>query len=92
MFKIPYPHKNELVKYRMEQDRSWYFYQAVMAIMQAYGRGIRDMDDYCTMYIIDSSFEYLFNYNRKFFNEYFKEAVIEAIKDMRARNRKKASK
>ncbi len=92
MFKIPYPHKNELVKYRMEQDRSWYFYQAVMAIMQAYGRGIRDMDDYCTMYIIDSSFEYLFNYNRRFFNKYFEEAVIEAIKDMRARNRKKASK
>ena len=92
MFKIPYPQKNELVKYRTAQDKKWYFYQAVMAIMQAYGRGIRDMDDYCTMYIIDSSFEYLFNYNRKFFNEYFKEAVIEAIKDMRSRNRKKASK
>ena len=92
MFKIPYPQRNELVNYRMEQDRSWYFYQAVMAIMQAYGRGIRDMDDYCTMYIIDSSFEYLFNYNRRFFNKYFEEAVIEAIKDMRSRNRKKASK
>ncbi|MDO5820867.1 MAG: helicase C-terminal domain-containing protein, partial [Methanobrevibacter sp.] len=48
MFKMPYPQLNELVQYRKRQDRSWSFYQAVMALMQAYGRGIRDMDDYCT--------------------------------------------
>ena len=89
IFKMPYPQQNELVKYRKRQDRSWYFYQAVMALMQAYGRGIRDMDDYCTMYIIDSSFQYLFEYNRRFFNQYFEEAVLEARKDLRARNRKK---
>lgn len=91
MFKMPYPQLNELVKYRRNQDRSWYFYQAVMALMQAYGRGIRDMDDYCTMYIIDSSFERLFRYNRRFFNQYFEEAVKEAIKEFRARNRKKVN-
>ena len=87
MFKMPYPQQNELVKYRRAQDKSWYFYQAVMALMQAYGRGIRDMDDYCTMYIIDSSFKKLFYYNRRFFNKYFEEAAIEAIKDERARKK-----
>ena len=92
IFKIPYPQLNELVKYRKKQDHSWFFYQAVMAIMQAYGRGIRDMDDYCTMYIIDSSFNNLFERNSRFFNQYFKEAVLEARKDLRARRRKKASK
>jgi Rad3-related DNA helicase len=46
-----------------------------MALMQAYGRGIRDMDDWCVMYIIDSSFKQLVDYNRGFFNEYFLEAV-----------------
>ena len=91
MFKMPYPQLNELVQYRKRQDRSWYFYQAVMALMQAYGRGIRDMDDYCTMYIIDSSFKRLFDYNRKFFNKYFEEAVLEARKEMKARNRKKSN-
>ena len=92
IFKMPYPQLNELVKYRKAQDESWYFYQAVMAIMQAYGRGIRDMDDYCVMYIIDSSFDNLFKYNRRFFNKYFEEAVLVARKDLMAKSRKKIKK
>ena len=75
IFKIPYPQLNEQVKYRKDLDPKWFYYQAVMALMQAYGRGIRDMDDWCVMYIIDSSFKELFDYNRGFFNEYFIEAV-----------------
>ena len=75
IFKIPYPQLNEQVKYRKSLDQSWYFYQAVMSLMQAYGRGIRDKDDYCDMYIIDSNFKYLFDYNKSFFNEYFTEAI-----------------
>ena len=75
MFKVPYPQLNEQVKYRKSLDNSWYYYQAVMAIMQAYGRGIRDKDDYCDMYIIDADFKKLFYRNRKFFNEYFAEAI-----------------
>jgi len=75
VFKIPYPQLNEQVKYRRNLDPKWFYYQTVMALMQAYGRGIRDMDDWCVMYIIDSSFKQLFDYNRGFFNEYFIEAV-----------------
>ena len=75
VFKIPYPQLNEQVRYRMELDPKWFYYQTVMALMQAYGRGIRDKDDWCVMYIIDSSFKQLFDYNRPFFNEYFIEAV-----------------
>ncbi len=75
VFKVPYPQLNEQVKYRKSLDPSWYYYQAVMAIMQAYGRGIRDKDDYCDMYIIDSNFKKLFDYNYNFFNEYFIEAL-----------------
>ena len=75
VFKVPYPQLNEQVKYRKSLDPSWYYYQAVMAIMQAYGRGIRDKEDYCDMYIIDSNFKKLFDYNYNFFNEYFTEAL-----------------
>ena len=75
IFKVPYPQLNDQVKYRKSLDKSWYFYQAVMSIMQAYGRGIRDKDDYCDMYIIDSDFAKLFDYNKSFFNEYFIEAI-----------------
>jgi Rad3-related DNA helicase len=75
IFKVPYPQLNEQVNYRKELDPKWYYYQAVMALMQAYGRGIRDEDDWCVMYIIDSSFIKLIDYNKDFFNEYFIEAV-----------------
>lgn len=75
MFKVPYPQLNEQVIYRKNLDPSWYYYQAVMAIMQAYGRGIRDKEDWCDMYIIDSDFQKLFDFNRRFFNEYFIEAI-----------------
>lgn len=75
LFKVPFPHLNEQVKYRKSLDEKWYYYQAVMAIMQAYGRGIRDSDDYCSMYILDSDFSKLFSLNKSFFNEYFSEAV-----------------
>ena len=75
VFKVPYPQLNEQVKYRRDLDPKWFYYQTVMALMQAYGRGIRDNDDYCVMYIIDSSFKQLFDYNRGFFNEYFAEAI-----------------
>ncbi|WP_295113195.1 helicase C-terminal domain-containing protein [uncultured Methanobrevibacter sp.] len=75
VFKVPYPQLNEQVIYRKELDTSWYYYQAVMALMQAYGRGIRDNDDYCDMYIIDSDFINLFDFNKRFFNEYFIEAI-----------------
>ena len=75
IFKVPYPQLNEQVNYRKNLDPKWYYYQAVMSLMQAYGRGIRDSDDYCDMYIIDSDFKNLFSFNRNFFNEYFIEAM-----------------
>lgn len=75
IFKVPYPQLNEQVKYRKNLDPKWYYYQAIMALMQAYGRGIRDKDDWCVMYIIDSDFMKLFDFNRNFFNEYFAEAI-----------------
>ena len=75
IYKVPYPQLNEQVRYRYDMDKKWYYYQAVMSIMQAYGRGIRDKDDYCDMYIIDSDFGRLFDFNRNFFNEYFTEAI-----------------
>ena len=49
IFKIPYPQLNEQVKYRKDLDPKWFYYQTVMALMQAYGRGIRDMDDWWVM-------------------------------------------
>lgn len=76
IFKIPYPSlAGKQVNIRMHYDESWYNYQTIMPLMQAYGRGIRDMDDYCTCYILDNDFEKLLRKFKYLFNEYFLEAI-----------------
>ena len=76
MFKMPYPSlAGKQVNIRMHYDKSWYAYQTIMPLMQAYGRGIRDTNDYCVMYIIDSDFDRLLKNDKYLFNEYFLEAI-----------------
>ena len=76
LFKVPYPSlAGKQVNIRMHYDNSWYAYQTIMPLMQAYGRGIRDMDDYCVLYVLDSDFDRLLSQHRYLFNEYFLEAI-----------------
>lgn len=76
MFKMPYPSlAGKQVNIRMHYDNSWYAYQTIMPLMQAYGRGIRDMDDHCVMYVLDSDFDRLLSQHKYLFNEYFLEAI-----------------
>lgn len=77
LFKMPFPSlASTQINIRKYYDKTWYAYQTIMPLMQAYGRGIRDMDDYCTTYVLDSDFDSLLrNYNH-LFNEYFLEAVV----------------
>ena len=81
LFKMPYPSlAGKQVNIRMHIDQSWYAYQTIMPLMQAYGRGIRDMDDHCIMYVLDSDFDRLVRDYRYLFNEYFLEAIKCAAK------------
>lgn len=81
LFKMPYPSlAGKQVNIRMHIDQSWYAYQTIMPLMQAYGRGIRDMDDYCIMYVLDSDFDKLLRQHRYLFNEYFLEAIKGPVK------------
>ena len=81
IFKIPYPSlAGKQVNIRTHYDESWYNYQTIMPLMQAYGRGIRDNDDYCTCYILDNDFEKLLMKFKYLFNEYFLEAIKQPIK------------
>lgn len=76
LFKVPFPSLgSQQVTIRRRLDPSWYAYQTVMALMQSYGRGIRDMSDYCKYYILDEDFERLIHEHRDLFNIYFLEAI-----------------
>ena len=84
IFKIPYPSlAGKQVNIRMHYDPSWYAYQTIMPLMQAYGRGIRDSTDYCTCYILDNDFEKLLRKYNYLFNEYFLEAIKGTVKPKR---------
>lgn len=81
MFKMPYPSlAGKQVNIRMHYDDSWYAYQTIMPLMQAYGRGIRDNDDYCVLYVLDSDFDRLLRKYPYLFNEYFLEAIKGTVK------------
>ena len=76
LFKVPFPSlASQQIKIRRRIDPSWYAYQTVMALMQSYGRGVRDIDDWCKYYILDEDFEGLINEYGYLFNEYFREAI-----------------
>lgn len=77
LFKVPYPSLgSQQVKVRKKIDPSWYAYNTVQPLQQAYGRGIRDEHDYCKFYVLDEDFEHLTHEYDYFFNEYFKEGIV----------------
>ena len=81
LFKMPFPSlASAQINIRKHYDKVWYAYQTIMPLMQAYGRGIRDMDDHCIMYVLDSDFDRLVRDYRYLFNEYFLEAIKGAAK------------
>ena len=76
IFKMPFPSlAGGQINIRKRFDVSWYIYQTVMPLMQAYGRGIRNENDYCVLYVLDSDMDNLLNNHTDLFNEYFLEAV-----------------
>lgn len=80
LFKMPFPSLDGAqVNIRKRHDPVWYVYQTVMPLMQAYGRGIRDMTDYCKTYVLDRDFDDLLENYGYLFNEYF----LEAIEDLK---------
>lgn len=63
------------VKKRMEIDQQWYNWKTALTLVQAAGRGVRHENDFCTIYIMDSQFNYFLKQNKKFFPKYFTDAI-----------------
>lgn len=63
------------IKKRMELDSEWYRWKTALTLVQAAGRGVRHEKDFCTIYIMDSQFNYFLKQNRKFFPQYFVDAI-----------------
>ena len=74
--KVPYDYiKDPVVSLINEVFPHVYFRNAVLRIVQAAGRSTRGINDYSNVYVVDNSFENLYNFNRKLFPDYFQESV-----------------
>jgi Rad3-related DNA helicase len=49
------------IRYQSEQNPEWYSWEALKYLIQACGRVVRAPDDYGTTYILDSTFQRLYN-------------------------------
>lgn len=59
VLKIPYPHIGDSrVKYLLKvlKQWPWYYNEALISILQMYGRAVRSQDDYANFFILDGSF------------------------------------
>jgi len=58
--KTPFPDtRNPVMKARCAQDDQYQGYLAMMAIVQAVGRGMRAADDWCEVFLVDSHWEWV---------------------------------
>jgi ATP-dependent DNA helicase DinG len=77
LLKVPFPDLGDKrIARRLEMGhRNWYQNQALLEVIQAYGRAIRAEDDKARFYIIDGSFTRLAHECREVIPDWFKEAL-----------------
>ena len=54
----------------------WYKANAAQTIEQQVGRGVRNKDDYCEMYLLDSQIENLIYKHPTLFSEHFRNCIV----------------
>jgi Rad3-related DNA helicase len=77
MLKAPYPHLGDSrLSYLIDEEDDWDYYNDIAArsIVQAAGRGVRHVEDYCDFYLLDEATEALLA--KASFPEWFREAIV----------------
>ena len=74
IMKVPYPNlQGKKVKERMKTNDKWYSWKTLCDLIQAYGRSVRNENDWAVTYILDANFETLISRIR--LPMYIKEAI-----------------
>jgi hypothetical protein len=75
--KTPYPYLGDpILQKRKEIYTGYYEMLTATAIMQAYGRSVRNTDDWAHTFILDDSFKWFVNVNKGLFPQWFLDAII----------------
>lgn len=74
--KVPYPYLGDAwVKRRMSISSEWYTRQALIQMIQGGGRVVRSHDDWGHVYILDSSFQKLYNMSKKLIPKWWDDSL-----------------
>lgn len=66
--KVPFPYLGDkVIKKRMENNPDWYNQQTVRQIIQAFGRSIRNENDYAITYILDGDWQRFYQRTKRMF-------------------------
>lgn len=66
---------DKAVKYKADQDDEWYRWETLKDLIQASGRICRGPNDYGITYIVDKTFQSLYNNSQALIPDWFKQAV-----------------
>lgn len=76
--KIPFLYLGDYyVRAKMKLVPGWYEWNTVKTIIQSSGRSVRDKNDHCVTYVLDSDWSFFYYKNSKLFPKWFKEAIVE---------------
>ena len=81
LLKVPFPDLGDKrVKRRLDMGhQQWYSNQAMLEVIQAYGRAVRAEDDRARFYIVDGSFQRLASKCWRFIPDWFKDVLPDSL-------------
>jgi Rad3-related DNA helicase len=74
--KVPFPYLGDrVIQLRKARNANWYSMMTARAVIQAFGRSIRNDTDHATSYILDSDWERFYRHNAQMFPSEFSSAL-----------------
>jgi ATP-dependent DNA helicase DinG len=75
--KVPYPDlTDKKISVLKQRNPKWYEWNTVLRLIQAYGRSVRNSEDYANTYILDSNISYLLKNGKDMIPKWFSEAIV----------------
>ena len=75
--KVPYPDlTDKKISVLKQRNPKWYEWNTILRLIQAYGRSVRNADDYANTYILDSSVSFLLKNGKEMIPKWFSEVII----------------
>jgi Rad3-related DNA helicase len=75
--KVPYPDlTDKKISVLKQRNPKWYEWNTILQLVQAYGRSVRNSDDYANTYILDSNISYILKNGKDMIPKWFSEAIV----------------